>query len=273
MFEGTLPKHGDKPFSALASRHVRRIRDVKGDLPEAANARVKALRQVFSFAIAAGHVERNPAMDVNYLNSGTNGFHSWSLGEVEQFEAVHPIGSSARLALALLLFTGQRGSDVILFGRQHVRDGWLHFTQRKNRNRRPITLDLPLMPALQDVIDQTPCGELTFLVNAFGRPFSRAGFGNRMRKWCDAAGLPHCSAHGLRKAAATRLAELGCSEEEIKAVTGHQTSKEVSRYTKAARQKVLAGRALARLSAAQIVDKTVPLSGSQTRRWDTQLKK
>jgi len=36
----------------------------------------------------------------------------------------------------------------------------------------------------------------------------------------------------LRKAAAARLAELGCSEFEIMVITGHQTSKEVTRYTK-----------------------------------------
>ncbi|MCB8819967.1 tyrosine-type recombinase/integrase [Microvirga rosea] len=94
------------------------------------------------------------------------------------------------------------------------------------------------------MIDASPCGDLTFLVTEFGKPFTPNGFGNRMRKWCDDAGLPECSAHGLRKAAATRLAELGKSEEEIKAVTGHQTSKEVARYTKAARQKVPAARAL-----------------------------
>jgi hypothetical protein len=34
--------------------------------------------------------------------------------EVAQFEAQHPIGTKARLALALLLFIGHRRSDVIL---------------------------------------------------------------------------------------------------------------------------------------------------------------
>ena len=52
------------------------------------------------------------------------GYHTWTLEEATKFEAAHLPGSTARLALALLLFTGQRKSDVIAFGRQHVK-GWL----------------------------------------------------------------------------------------------------------------------------------------------------
>jgi hypothetical protein len=62
----------------------------------------------------------------------------------------------------------------------------------------------------------------------------------------DDAGLPHCTAHGLRKAAAARLAELGASEKEIMAVTGHRTSKEITRYTRGASQRILAANAIAR---------------------------
>ena len=82
-------------------------------------------------------------------------------------------------------------------------------------------------------------------MTSFGRPFKSAGFGNKFRTWCDEAGLPHCSAHGLRKAAATRLAEAGATEQQIMSITGHRTSQEVTRYTRAARQKVLAEQAFA----------------------------
>lgn len=98
------------------------------------------------------------------------------------------------------------------------------------------------------IIDASPTGDLAFLVTAYGKPFTAAGFGNRMRGWCDKAGLSDCSTHGLRKAAAARLAELGCAEFEVMAVTGHQTSWEVTRYTKAASQGVRAASALAKMS-------------------------
>ena len=99
-----------------------------------------------------------------------------------QYEERHPVGCKARLAFALLLYTGQQRSDVVLLGRQHVQNGWLKFTQRKNRNRRPITLELPILPVLQEIIDKSPTGGLTFLVTDRGRPFTGNGFGNKMRQ-------------------------------------------------------------------------------------------
>ena len=92
-----------------------------------------------------------------------------------------------------------------------------------------------------------PTGVLTFLVTDYGKPWSNAGFGNKFRDWCDTAGLHHCSAHGLRKAAAAKLAELGCTVHEIMAITGHESLKEVERYTKAAEQKRLAKSAMRKL--------------------------
>jgi hypothetical protein len=49
----------------------------------------------------------------------------------------------------------------------------------------------------------------------------------------------------LRKAAARRLAEAGCTPHQIMSMTGHRTLKEVSRYTSAANQEQLAKEALA----------------------------
>jgi integrase len=64
-----------------------------------------------------------------------------------------------------------------------------------------------------------------------------------------AANLPERSGpHGLRKAAARRLAEAGASALQIAAITGHQTLAEVSRYTASAEQERLAEDAMAKLS-------------------------
>jgi integrase len=262
ILDGLCRDHGDKPVPQMQPRHVRTLRDHRADRPEAANAVVKSLRQIFAFGIATDLIDNNPAREVPYLRSGGQGSHSWTTDEIKAFEDRHPVGTTARLALALLLYTGQRRSDVVRFGRQHVRNGWLKFTQHKNRRAKPVTLEIPIVGELQRVLDESPCGDLTFLVTHFRRPFAPAGFGNKFRGWCDEAGLRHCSAHGLRKAAAARLAELGASEHEIMAVTGHRTSKEVTRYTRAARQKLLAGRAMARLTADQTANKSVPPEGT-----------
>ncbi len=83
-------------------------------------------------------------------------------------------------------------------------------------------------------------GKPTFLLTDYGKPFTAAGFGNWFRVRCNEAGLPHCSSHGLRKAAARRLAEAGNSINHIAAVTGHLSLKEVERYTRAADQEKMA---------------------------------
>lgn len=237
----------DFPLHRFGSKAVRVLRDRKHDHPEAANSRVKAIRQVFAWGLESERVAANPARDVRYLKSRSTGFHRWTVEEVEQYEARHLIGTKARLALALLMFTGVRRSDVVLFGRQHVRQGNLRFTQQKNRNRNPVTLEIPVLPILQEIIDQSPTGDLTFLVTEFGKPFTANGFGNKMREWCDQAGLPNCSAHGLRKAAATIAAENGATPHQLMAIFGWRTLKEAERYTREAAQKKLASAAMGML--------------------------
>jgi len=244
ILDALVHEHGDKPF-IMKPKHIRKLRDAKADTPEAANALVKALRQVFKWAVEADHTDSNPAKEVPYIKTGSQGVHSWTIEVVRQYEVCHPIGTRARLALALLLYTTQRRSDVVRLGPTMARDGWLKFTQDKNADRKPVNLEIPIVAELQRIIDATtPLGKDTYLVTQFGKPFTPNGFGNRFRKWSDEAGLPHCSAHGLRKAGSARLAELGASDREIMAITGHQTAKEVDRYTKGARQKSLAASAM-----------------------------
>ncbi len=260
--------NGTKPAARMERRHFLKIRDDMADRPEAANGLLKALRAVFSVAETNGKIAANPALRVPYLASNNpDGYHTWTVDEVEQFERAHPLGSKAYLALALLLYTGQRRSDIITLGRQHLRDGWISFTQVKGRRRRPVRLSLPVVSELVEAIEACPSTGLTFLESERGGPFQADSFGNRFRKWCRDAGLPHCSAHGLRKAAASRLAERGATAHEIMAITGHRTLKEVQRYTQAAAQRVMAASAMARLSQASAANEKVPPSAG-TLKWD-----
>lgn len=236
---------GDVNLSAWNKNAVRAMRDRVAQQPERATARVKAMRQVFGYGIEADLCESNPARDVKYLSTGTEGFHAWTVEEIEKFEKRWTIGTRERLAFALLLYTGQRLSDIIALGPHNVKDGWLHLTQHKNRNKKPVHVQIPIRPELQHILDKTKTGTDTFLHNTFGKPYLANTFNWFFAEACKAAGVPG-RAHGLRKAFASQLAELGSSENEIMSLTGHQTSKEVTRYTKAARQRVMAEKAMAR---------------------------
>jgi integrase len=149
------------------------------------------------------------------------------------------LGSKARLALALLLWTGVRRSDLVKLGRQHVRDGWLRFTQQKNRKRKPVQTSIPILPELQRVIEASPTGDLTFLVTAAGGPYTVWGFGNWFRDRCVEAGVPG-RAHGLRKAGAATAAENGATSKQLMAIFGWLSLDEAERYTQAAEREKLA---------------------------------
>jgi integrase len=107
--------------------------------------------------------------------------------------------------------------------------------------RKPVTLEIPVLPVLAETISATQSGRLTFLVTQYGKPFTVSGFGTRFRKWAIAAGLPHCTPHGLRKAGAVQAAENGATASQLMAIYGWSDIKQAERYTKAADQKRLAG--------------------------------
>jgi integrase len=107
---------------------------------------------------------------------------------------------------------------------------------------------IPMHPDLRGVLKRTPKDGLAFLTTQYGKPFKDgASFGNQFRQWCKDAGVKDRSAHGLRKSAAVRLVEAGCSSKEVAAITGHASLREIERYTKAAEQEKLARQAIARL--------------------------
>jgi integrase len=234
---GAKETFADFPLDQITPKALRVLRDRKVDLLGAADNRVRALRKVFRWAVQQEHMATNPARDIEYIGRGSEGWHSWTPEELEQFENRHPIGSKARLALALLTYTGTRRSDVVRLGPHHVRDGWVRFQQQKTK----VTVELPISPALNDVIAATPIlGATTFLITEHGKPFSVAGFGNKFRGWCNEAGLPQCSAHGVRKASAARAAENGATAHQLMAMFGWLTMREAERYTREAQRKKLA---------------------------------
>lgn len=237
---GSALLFGDCPVNRMSSKLVRVLRDRKAKLPHAASGRLKVLRRMFRWAVEAEHIQTNPAVGVVYLPVPTGGFHTFTEREIAQFEKRWPVGTKQRLAFAMLRYLGVRRSDVVKLGRQHVKGGWLQFTVTKGARRSPTALELPIPKQLQAILDASPTGDLTFLVTDQGRPFTADGFGIRFRDWCDAAGLPNCSAHSLRKFAATSLAEEGATPHQLMGWFGWKTLAQAERYTRTANQKKLA---------------------------------
>jgi integrase len=237
ILEAFAKKHGRKPVALLTRQHVDAMLAERVGKPAAANHWLRLMRKLMRFAVAEGWRQDDPTVGVDFIEHRSDGFPTWTEDEIAQFEQRHPIGSMARLALALMLYTALRRSDVVKMTRQHIRNGRVQVRQQKTGT----PLIIPMHPDLAAILDATPVAITpTLLMTAYAKPFTVAGFGGWFRNRCDEAGLPHCSAHGLRKAACRRLAEAGCSANVIASISGHLSLREVERYTRAANQERMA---------------------------------
>lgn len=225
----------------LKREHIKSIIAKLADRPDVANNWLKTIKILMRQALKIGMRTDDPCLGIRKLRTGSSGYRMWREEEIETFYAKHPTGSRARLALDLLLYTGQRRADVVRMGRQHLRDGVLYIRQSKTGTEASI----PLHPMLRASLDALPQKNMTFLLTEYGKPFAVAGFGNWFwTRVAEAGLLLGLSAHGLRKAAGRRLAEVGCSAPQIMSLSGHKNLKEVQTYIEAANRLGVARQAL-----------------------------
>src|SRR5262249_24671094 len=135
--------YGERPMALLPAEWIEALLDSKP--PPAARSWLVTLRSLCQFAVKRRHLRTDPTANIKLAAIKGDGFHTWTEDEIQQFETHHPIGSKPRLALALLLYTAQRRSDVVRMGRQHIKDGVLTVKQEKTG----VTLAIPVHPHLQ----------------------------------------------------------------------------------------------------------------------------
>jgi integrase len=225
----------------LGRRHISEIMGAMANTPEAANNLLKVLRVLLGYAVSQEMIDGNPAVGVKRYRSRGEGIEPWTEAAVAQYQARHPIDTGAGMALELFVQTMQRRSDVIRMGWQHMivdEEGLPAIRVRQEKTDRPLVL--PIHPQLEAALVAVPRTNLTFLMTERGAPFTPAGFGNWFRKQCDLAGLPNLSAHGLRKFALTRAANLGATHEQLKAFGGHRSDSALAPYLRTANQQRLA---------------------------------
>lgn len=242
IFDRFMMKWGDRPAAKIETRHLDAIFTGMSATPAAAMDLRKRLRNLFRLAIKLGWRKDDPLVATDTFKGGT--WHTWTDDEIAAFEARWPVGTRQRLAFDLLIFTGQRSGDVRRMLWTDARRGKTMVVQAKTGARLTIAQHPALAPSLDAFRKDVGC----IVVTEFGKPFSEHGFGNWMADAIGAAGLPDaCVTHGVRKAAARRLAEAGCTAHEIQAITGHTTLKEVERYTAAVSREHLATSAIGKV--------------------------
>jgi integrase len=219
--------YGDHDAAGMKAAHVRKVMAEKAETPDAANRLLGLLSILMEQAITLGWRDDNPAFGVKRLKHRGSGFVTWTEADIQAYRDFYPLGSRERLVLELAIGTAQRRGDLVRLGWRHVVKGAIAVKQNKTGTE----VTIPIVQELRAALDLCPHDRLTFITQADGRPLGAASLGNEFRDWLRKAGLPErLSLHGLRKAAARRLAEAGCSTHEIASITGHKTLSEVARY-------------------------------------------
>ena len=190
VLEAFRRDHGDKPIALLPKKFIVAMLDSMS--PTAGKNWLKAIRALVTHCVKLDMLREDPTLGIRLRSTGGE-VHTWSEDEIAAFEAVHPIGSRERLALALGLYTGQRRGDVIKMGRQHVRDGVLHVKQEKTGK----VLAIPVHSELVAVLATVPPTQMTFLTTQYGKPFAGKSFTMWFGEACDKAELgAKCTFHG-----------------------------------------------------------------------------
>lgn len=231
-----LADNGKLPFAGITAAHILAGRERRMKTPFAGNNFLKTMRALFAWAIEAGHCSQNPAAGVKFLSRKTGGHEPWTQDDVAAYRTRWAIGTRQRIALETIYLTGLRRGDACRLGRQHIgKDGIARIRMEKTG----AVVTFPVHPYLAEVWAQGPCGDLTFICGAAGKPLAKEAFGTMFREWCREVGIVK-SAHGLRKLAASEMADAGGSEIELQKAFGWATLGQSSVYTRGANAEALA---------------------------------
>lgn len=226
---------GDQPARAVSRKAIkawqRALEESTSRLSAAATLRV--LRIVMGVALDEGIIQTNPALKLRLATPGERD-RVWADAEVERFctACVAMERRSIAMAVQLALWLGQRQADVL-------RLAWAKIDLARGRvlvKQQKVGRELlvPISPELRAWLDTTPrAGDTVVLSERTGAPYAEDNFRALFAEARAAAGLDaDLLFMDLRRSAATRLAQAGCSISEIMAITGHRTLQVVGRYVR-----------------------------------------
>lgn len=242
-----LATAGGTPLSKVNTASVQAGKERRSKTPSQAKHFVTSMRNMFAWAIDAKLVRQDPTQGIKFKKSKKErkgGFPVWTADDITAFEKRWPRGTRQRVMFDVFLYTGLRRGDAAVVGRQHVRNGVISLQTEKTGT----WVHIPILPELQASLDAGPTGDLVFIGNALtGAPLKKEVLGNLFGEACRAAGIMK-SAHGIRKAAATNVADRGGTDSELDALFGWEDGQTSKIYTKASNRKRLAVGAAAKLS-------------------------
>jgi len=247
-----LAPFGDYQADNVRRQHIVRLRNKLKANSRTQDLFVAAVSRTFTIGMDLGYTDRNPAARIVRLNDSES-YLPWPAQARAAFEASE-MPAWMRTAYMLGLYTAQREGDILRLSRARFDGEWFTIRQGRPEAKRgkgrkgPIVeLEIPAVKRLREYLASCSFPGLLFVTRADGTPIKQTEFIHELRAHLDGLGLDEYHFHGLRHTTPTALAEAGASDLEIMSVTGHTTTQMIRRYTKKARQKVLAASAMAKI--------------------------
>lgn len=233
--DGARIKCGSIMIQDLRAKHIQAIIDTKVATPFAANNLRKTLKRMFRWAFKKELVAIDPTVGTEGLKTPKGGHLPWGAAEIKKFIERHPINTQAGLTLAIYYFLGARISDAVKLGRQNETAGGTAIKWRETKGGETKVTEVPIVPEFRAILDMHKTNDrMLYLMTQYGAGFTANGFGNKVRRWCDQAGLTDFSSHGVRKGSATAAADGGASDNDLLGMFGWSSRKEATTYTQRA---------------------------------------
>lgn len=218
----------------------------------AATGFMRSLSALLGWAVEAGRLPFSPMRDIKALPGGE--LQAWTMEQAQI--AIAGLAEPYRRVVVLALYTGQRRGDLCALTWPAYDGQVIRLKQEKTGTE----VTIPVHPDLKRELDQWKQAKVAhlhgrILTTEAGKPWDATYLSKMLPRMLTRLKLPRSlNVHGLRKLAATRLAEAGCSAHEIASITGHKTLAMVQHYTKRVDQSKLAAAAMARLTVSSSVD-------------------
>ena len=187
-------QHGHRLVNDMGRENARKIIETIGATkPGMANLTRSVLKRVLRYAVDRGWRNDNPVAGIAPYKIGTR--HTWSDEQLDAYEARWPLGTRERLAYATLLYSGQRGGDVVKMARPKGATDQAGAGKDRDGTGHPDPSDW------RAAINARPSNGVRLIGDERGRPIKRPALTLLIHRAAEAAGLPpECTAHGLRKA-------------------------------------------------------------------------
>lgn len=212
-------KFGEMPIAALEDPRVTQSflkwRDGMANSPRQADYGLTVLWLVLNWARARGLTTYRPPARVKRLYKADRAQLIWEPQDIAKFLAVAP--TRVQHAMVLAMETGQRQGDLLTLSWNAYDGEWIELRQAKTARR----VRVPVSKVLRPVLESIPRAATTILTDSRGQPWKPNSFRRAWRAATRAAGISKLTFHDVRGTAVTRLAEEGCTPQEVAAITGH----------------------------------------------------